>query len=223
MKLSDDRFRDLVAGLFAVVWALLAIAPLYRQDWMLENLLVAAAAAAFLRWRRSLHLSKLSVSLVFVYLCCHEIGAHYTYSEVPYDAWMQALTGTTVSDLLGLERNHFDRLVHFLYGFLLSYPMREVYVRRGWLHGRLTFTFPVAITLAFSALYEIFEWWAAELAGGDLGIAYLGTQGDVWDGQKDMALAGLGAVLVMVATFVAFRRHRPAWDAKSSDRNPHIP
>ncbi len=211
-RLSDDRYRDLAASLFALVWAVLAIAPLYRHDWMLENLLVAIGAAAFLRWRKSIHLSKLSVTLVFVYLCCHEIGAHYTYSEVPYDDWARALTGGTISEWLGLQRNHFDRLVHFLYGLLLAYPMREFYVRRHWLHGRLTFTFPVAITLAISAMYEIFEWWAAELAGGDLGTAYLGTQGDVWDAQKDMVLAGLGSLLAMLATAGAFLRGRPAWD-----------
>ncbi len=216
MPLSDERYRDIAAALFAVIWAALAIAPLYRHDWMLENLLVLLCAGLFLWRRRAIRLSKLSVTLVFIYLCCHEIGAHYTYSEVPYDAWARALTGGTVSDWLGLERNHFDRLVHFLYGFLLSYPMREVYVRQGWLHGRLTYTFPVAITLALSAMYEIFEWWAAELAGGDLGIAYLGTQGDIWDAQKDMVLAGLGAVLVMAATVFAFRSRRPQWDRQQA-------
>lgn len=216
MRLSDQTYRDAAAILFAVVWVALAIAPLYRQDWLLENLLIILAAMLFVRWRKSIHLSKVSIALVFVYLCFHEVGAHYTYSEVPYDDWALALTGGTVSDWLGLERNHFDRLVHFLYGALLAYPMREVYVRRGWLHGRLTFTFPIAITLAFSAMYEIFEWWAAELVGGDLGAAYLGTQGDIWDAQKDMSLAGFGAVLAILATILAFRRRRPEWDLAAS-------
>ncbi len=211
-RISDQTFLDGAALLFAGIWVLLAIAPLYRQDWLLENLLVVLCAGLYLWRRKSIHLSKPSTVLVFVYLCCHEIGAHYTYSEVPYDAWAMALTGGTISDWLGLERNHFDRLVHFLYGLLLAYPMREVYVRQGWLHGRLTFTFPVAITLAFSALYEIIEWWAAEMVGGDLGVAYLGTQGDVWDAQKDMGLAGIGAVLAMMAAFSAYFWLRPAWD-----------
>lgn len=216
IRLSDESYRDIAAALFALVWAALAIAPLYRHDWMLENLLVLLCAGCFLWWRKSIHLSKLSVTLVFIYLCFHEIGAHYTYSKVPYDDWARSLTGVTVSDWLGLERNHFDRLVHFLYGALLAYPMREVYIRKHWLHGRLTFTFPVAITLAFSAMYEIFEWWAAELAGGDLGVAYLGTQGDVWDAQKDMGLAGFGAVLAILATAVGYLRRRPVWDGQGS-------
>jgi putative membrane protein len=205
-RLSDRAYADLLAVLFAVIWVLLAIEPLDRHDWALENLLVLAATIAFLATRKNLHPSKLSSTLVFAFLCVHEIGAHYTYSKVPYDEWMHALTGTTFNALFGLTRNHFDRLAHFLYGALLSYPMREGYIRAQMLKGRLTYTVPVAITLAFSALFEIFEWWAAAIAGGDLGVAYLGTQGDMWDAQKDMALAGIGSVLAMAITFLAHRR-----------------
>jgi putative membrane protein len=215
-RISDDAYRDLLAALFAVIWIALAIAPLYRHDWMLENLLVIIGAAFFLWWRKSIHLSKLSMTLAFVFLVLHETGAHYTYSEVPYNDWTRALFGTSLNEMLGLQRNHFDRLVHFSYGFLLAYPMREIYVRNGWLHGRLTYTFPVAITLGISALFEILEWIAAETVGSELGTAYLGTQGDVWDAQKDMALAGLGAAITIVAAFVAQRKNPPAWEVAAS-------
>lgn len=173
---------------------------------MLENLLVIAVAIAFVWWRKELHLSKLSSTLIFMFLCVHEVGAHYTYSEVPYDRWAEALIGTTITELFGFSRNHFDRAEHFLYGLLLSYPMREAYIHAQMLKGRLTYTIPLTITLAFSAVYEVLEWVAAEIVGGDLGVAYLGTQGDVWDAQKDMALAGLGSLLAMTATFFAHRR-----------------
>jgi putative membrane protein len=206
-RLSDRAYTDLLAAIFAVIWVLLAIDPLYRQDWLLENLLVIAFALAFLWWRKSLRLSKISTSLIFVFLCVHEIGAHYTYSEVPYDQWAEALTGTTITELFGFSRNHFDRLAHFFYGLLLAYPMREAYVDAQMLKGRLTYTIPIAITLAFSAVFEIIEWTAAEIVGGELGTAYLGTQGDVWDAQKDMALAGFGSILAMAAAFIAHRRH----------------
>lgn len=205
-RLSDRTYRDLLAILFAVIWALLAIAPLDRHDWALENLLVLAATVAFLWLRKSLALSKLSSTLIFVFLSVHEIGAHYTYSEVPYDRWAQALLGTTINEIFGFTRNHFDRLEHFFYGALLAYPMREAYIRAQMLKGRLTYTIPITITLAFSAMYEIFEWWAAEIAGGDLGVAYLGSQGDVWDAQKDMGLAGFGSILAMAITFLVHRR-----------------
>jgi putative membrane protein len=205
-RLSNRAYTDLLAALFAVVWVLLAIDPLYRQDWMLENLLVLAAALAFLWWRKTLELSKTSSTLIFIFLCVHEIGAHYTYSEVPYDTWAEMPIGATITEIFGFSRNHFDRLEHFFYGALLAYPLREGYVRAQMLKGRLTYTIPITITLAFSAMYEILEWGAAEILGGELGIAYLGTQGDVWDAQKDMALAGSGAILAMVATFAVHRR-----------------
>jgi len=88
--------------------------------------------------------------------------------------------------------------------------MREAYIRAQMLTGRMTYTIPICITLAFSAMYEIFEWGAAEIAGGDLGVAYLGTQGDVWDAQKDMALAGFGSVLAMAATLFVHTRWKAA-------------
>jgi putative membrane protein len=202
-RLSDQAYTDLLAVLFAIIWILLAIDPLYRHDWMLENMLVVAVAAAFLWWRKELHLSKLSSTLIFVFLCVHEIGAHYTYSEVPYDKWAEAVIGISITELFGFSRNHFDRLEHFFYGLLLSYPMREAYIRARMLTGRLTYTIPITITLGLSAMYEVLEWAAAEIVGGDLGAAYLGTQGDVWDAQKDMALAGFGSILAMAATFAA--------------------
>lgn len=206
-RLSDQRYTDLLAAIFAVIWLLLAIAPLYRQDWMLENMLVVLLAAVFLWQRRTLRLSKLSSTLIFLFLVVHEIGAHYTYSEVPYDDWSRALVGVSINELFGFQRNHFDRLEHFFYGALLAYPMREAYVRAQMLSGRLTYTVPIVITLGFSAIYEIIEWSAAEIVGGDLGAAYLGTQGDQWDAQKDMALAGFGSVLAMGGALVAqFRR-----------------
>jgi putative membrane protein len=209
-RLSNRAYTDLLAVVFAIIWALLAIAPLYRHDWMLENLLVLAAAIVFLWRRKKLELSKISSTLIFIFLCLHEIGAHYTYSEVPYDKWAEALIGTTITELFGFTRNHFDRLEHFFYGALLAYPMREAYVRAQMLEGRLTYTIPITITLAFSAMYEIFEWWAALIAGGDLGVAYLGTQGDVWDAQKDMALAGFGSLLAMTTTALALAHRRYA-------------
>jgi putative membrane protein len=200
-RLSDKAYTDVLAALFAIIWILLAIDPLYRHDWMLENMLVVALAVAFIWWRKELHLSKLSSTLIFVFLCVHEIGAHYTYSEVPYDKWAEAVIGVSITELFGFSRNHFDRLEHFFYGLLLSYPMREAYIHARMLTGRLTYTVPITITLGLSAMYEILEWAAAEIVGGDLGVAYLGTQGDVWDAQKDMALAGFGSILAMAATF----------------------
>jgi len=148
-----------------------------------------------------LTLSLVSYTLIFVFLCLHEFGAHYTYSEVPYDAWFRALTGTTLNSLLGWERNNFDRVIHFCYGLLLAYPIREVFLRVAAVRGFWGYFLPLDLTMSTSMVFELFEWGAAELFGGDLGVAYLGTQGDPWDAHKDMALAGLGALVAMLVTY----------------------
>ena len=111
-----------------------------------------------------------------------------------------------VNDLLGLTRNHFDRLVHFSYGLLMAYPMRELFLRVADARGFWGYFLPLDLTLSTSAIFELFEWAAAELFGGDLGVAYLGSQGDIWDAQKDMALAGLGAAIAMTITLLVNRR-----------------
>jgi hypothetical protein len=119
---------------------------------------------------------------------------------VPYDDWFRALTGRTLSSLTGAERNHYDRLVHFSYGLLLAYPAREVFLRVADVRGFWGYYLPLDVVMATSMLYELIEWGAASAFGGDLGTAYLGTQGDPWDAQKDMALATLGAIIAMVVT-----------------------
>ena len=193
-------FLTVLMVLFGIEWVVLAIAPLDRADWALENALVVVFAIVLVASYRHLTLSKISYGLIFVFLCLHEIGAHYTYSYVPYDQWFAAATGSTLNEVLGFERNHFDRLVHFLYGLLLAYPIREVFLRVANVSGFWGYFLPLDLTMSTSMMFELFEWGAAELVGGDLGMAYLGTQGDIWDAHKDMALASLGALVSMVAT-----------------------
>jgi len=200
MGLSHRRYVLILAGLFAVFWAALAIAPLYRGDWALENVLVAAFVLALIASYRGFPLSRVSYTLIFLFLCLHEVGAHYTYSEVPYDAWTESLFGRPFNALVGWQRNNFDRVTHFAYGLLLAYPLREVFLRIANVRGFWGYVLPLEFTMATSMMFELFEWGAAELFGGDLGVAYLGTQGDIWDAHKDMLLASLGAVLSMTVT-----------------------
>ena len=103
------------------------------------------------------------------------------------------------------ERNYFDRMVHFLFGFLLAYPIRELFMRVAGARGFWGYYLPLDLTMSFSMLYELIEWAAAEVFGGELGAAYLGTQGDVWDAHKDMALASLGALIAMFVTALVNR------------------
>ena len=194
------RWFLVLGALFLLVWAALAIAPLDRKDWALENALVIFIVPVLVLSRKKLPLSRISYTAIFIFLCLHEVGAHYTYAKVPYDAWFSSLTGSTLNGLLGLERNHFDRLAHFSFGLLLAYPIREVFLRVADVRGVWGYYLPLDVAMATSMLYELFEWVAAELFGGDLGVAYLGTQGDVWDAHKDMALAMLGAIIAMLLT-----------------------
>ncbi len=194
--------------LFAIVFAVLAIAPYDRHDWALENVLVVALVAVLIASYRHLPLSRVSYTLLFAFLCLHEVGAHYTYAQVPYDAWWQALTGETFNAMVGWERNHFDRVIHFCYGLLLAYPIRELFLRVVGVRGFWGYFLPLDLTMSTSMLFELFEWGAAEFFGGDLGVAYLGTQGDVWDAHKDMLLASVGAVVAMVVTAAINARYQ---------------
>ena len=186
-------YPRVLLAVYLLWWAALAIAPRYREDWLLENVLVFLAVPLLVVGYRRLRLSDTACTLLFVFFALHAVGAHYTYAEVPYDRWARALTGHTVSDALGLERNHYDRLVHFLYGLLVTPAAIELLDARAPQQGPWRWLLPVLFMASHSTLYEVVEWGAAEVFGGDLGQAYLGTQGDEWDAQKDSALALLGA------------------------------
>lgn len=124
----------------------------------------------------------------------HVVGSHFTYAEVPF--------GYTLQEWCGTDRNMYDRLVHLSFGLLLSYPVREVFIRVSRARGFWGFYLPVELTLAFSAIYELIEWGTAANVDASAGLAFLGAQGDVWDAQKDMAMAGLGSVVAMVVTLL---------------------
>jgi putative membrane protein len=124
----------------------------------------------------------------------HVIGSHYTYVAVPF--------GFTLQDWFGADRNMYDRLVHFCFGFLLAYPVREVFMRLSRVKGFWSYYFPLDLVGASSAAYEIIEWLTALRVDPAAGLAFLGSQGDVWDAQKDMLIAIVGAVLAMLVIFI---------------------
>ncbi len=180
----------LIAIVFVSGWS-----PFNRADWLLENVLVLITLPAlFWAYRRQM-LSTASYLMIFVFLAFHELGAHYTYSEVPYERWFEDLGQWSLNQTMGWERNQFDRLIHLLFGLLWFVPIEQVLtcsvrLPRIWNAG-----FSVTIIIAASTVYELIEWAAAAAFGGELGMAYLGTQGDVWDAHKDIALAIAGSLL----------------------------
>jgi putative membrane protein len=200
MLLAHRRYFLALCAVYLVIWVALAVAPSDRADWALENLLVVVFGAALLASYRRLTFSRISYTLIFLFMCLHAVGAHYTYAEVPYDAWVQALSGRTLIELLGWSRNNFDRIVHFCYGLLLAYPIREIFLRVANVRGFWGYFLPLDLTMSTSMLFELLEWVVVVIVASDLGAAYLGTQGDEWDAHKDMALASLGALIAMGMT-----------------------
>ena len=199
-RLSHSQYLLILVIVFASVWVLLAIHPTDRAAWALENSLVVVGVLVLAGTYRVFTLSRVSYTLLFVFLVLHEIGAHYTYAQVPYDEWFRSVFGFSLNEALGFKRNHFDRVIHFSYGLLLAYPIREVFIRIASVRGFWGYFLPLDLTMSTSMLFELVEWGVAETFGGDLGITYLGAQGDVWDAQKDMALASLGALISMLVT-----------------------
>jgi putative membrane protein len=200
MTITHNRYLLILAAIFAIEWLTLALAPFDRHDWLLENGLVVIVVVIFFLTHKRFPLSRTSITLIFFFLCLHEAGAHYTYSNVPYNIWTQKIFGASLNSLMGWERNNFDRFVHFSYGFLMAYPIREVFLRIANVRGFWGYFLPLDVTMSTSMIYELIEWAAAEIFGGDLGAAYLGTQGDPWDAQKDMFLATIGAVASLTIT-----------------------
>jgi putative membrane protein len=196
-----NKYPLILLAIYTTVWIALAIAPLDRHDWLLENVLVVIAAPLIFIHYRKHPFTNRTYTLLWLFMLLHAIGAHYTYAKVPYDDWMQTLTGHRLNDLLHVHRNHFDRLVHFLYGALLFPVFWELFTPHINGSRALRFLLVIAFITSHAGIYEVIEWAAAAFFGGDLGVAYLGTQGDEWDAQKDMALAICGTLLT--ALFMA--------------------
>jgi len=186
-----NRHQKLLILLFCLVWVWAAINPVFPKDWFLENLLVFIFVPIIFISARYFKLSDSSYTLVTLFLILHVIGSHYTYAHVPL--------GFTIQELLGSTRNMYDRLVHFGFGLLLAYPLRDIFLRVAKVKGFWSYYLPIELVLAFSALYEIIEWLVAAIVDPEAGLAFLGAQGDIWDAQKDMALAAGGAVIAMAA------------------------
>jgi len=185
---SSNRIPLACLIVFGLVWIGVAIEPRYRDAWLLENLLTVALVPLAVFGYRRRPLSDAAYVMATFFLILHTLGSHYTYSEVPI--------GDTVRDLFGLSRNHYDRFVHFSFGLLMMQPLLELAIRRpAAVSPAVRFLIGIALVALASSLYEIVEWWVAVISDPDAGTAFLGTQGDVWDAQWDMALALGGAVL----------------------------
>lgn len=187
MPFASNRLLQVITVSFAAIWISTLTGTTDLNNWMLENTLTILFLIFLVTTFRTYQFSDLSYLLIFVYLSLHVYGSKYTYAENPFGYW--------IKDLFDAQRNHYDRIVHFCFGFLLAYPMRELFLK--WLKYPIivAWVLPVEVTLSISGFYELIEWAVADVFFQAQGQAYLGTQGDVWDAQKDIFLAFSGAIL----------------------------
>lgn len=187
--MRTDRFKVLLFACFALAWVWAAVDPLYPEDWLLENYLVFVFVPIVMVSAHYFKLSNLSYTFITLFMILHVAGSHYTYSETPFGYLLQEWTGA--------DRNMYDRFVHFAFGLMIAYPFREIFMRLARAEGLWSYVFPFAVVLAASAVYEIIEWLVAARVDPAAGLAFLGTQGDIWDAQKDMLAAAGGAAIAL--------------------------
>jgi putative membrane protein len=190
ISFSKNNLLKIYFITFLVAWIVSFINTPNRSNWFTENTLTFICLLLLVLTRNKFRFSDLSYTLFFIYLLLHIYGAEYTYAENPFGYWLK--------NQLGMQRNAYDRIVHFSFGFLMFYPMRDYFKNHFHWPDWVCWILPIEITLSFSAAYELIEWLVADVFFKSEGMAYLGTQGDVWDAQKDMGIAFTGAVLSMI-------------------------
>ncbi len=191
--INSKSIAPKLLGVFSIFWILLAISPLYRDIWVAENLILFVCIYYLLTTYKRFKFSNTSYYLIFIFCILQTIGAHYTYAEVPFGFWM--------ADLFDWQRNHYDRLVHFAFGFLIILPFKEVLIKTLRFANYKTEVFVlVFLFIGIGASYEIVEWWYAIIyeQESQTSNTFLGSQGDIWDAEKDVLLSGLGAWLYLL-------------------------
>lgn len=183
----QNRWLQLFLAVFVLIWISTFTGTTNVNNWLLENTLVLLFLPCLVFTYRKYQFSDTSYLLLCIYLSLHVYGSKYTYAENPFGYWLQ--------DVFHTSRNHYDRIVHFCFGFLLAYPLRELFLRALRYPTWVAWLLPIEITLSVSAFYELIEWAVADVFFRAQGDAYLGTQGDSWDAQKDIFLAFSGAIL----------------------------
>ncbi|WP_282032389.1 DUF2238 domain-containing protein [Winogradskyella eximia] len=180
--------------LFVVVWLDSLIGTTDLNNWLIENTLTVIALLFLILTFKKYKFSNFSYLLICIFLCLHVYGSKYTYAHNNFGYWLQ--------DIMHSSRNQYDRLVHFSFGLLLYYPLQEFLFKGFKITKQIALKIPVLIILSASGLYEIIEWLVADIFFVEEGVSYLGTQGDVWDSQKDMAIAFFGVVIASTLYYV---------------------
>lgn len=191
-RLNDKPIAVILLGFFTIFWLLMAISPLYRGIWVAENIVLLIGITYLIASYKTSPFSNTAYALIFAFCILQTIGAHYTYAEVPLGFW--------VADWLDIQRNHYDRLVHFMFGFLLVFPVKEMLNNSvKFANQHIEILVLVLVFFGLGGFYEILEWLYALLyEHSEAADSFLGSQGDIWDAEKDVLLAGLGAWLYLL-------------------------
>lgn len=189
-----NRTGFLTAAFFLILWVYTFLFTDDRENWLIENMLVFIFITWLFRSSNKPLFNPLSYLLIFSFLSLHVIGSMYAYASVP--------VGFELKDWFHLQRNPYDRIVHFSFGLLLAYPLQQVLLQVFNVRKWRFFIMPVEIILSVSALFELIEWFIGGVLMPHCANTYVGTQGDIWDAQKDMALATLGASITMLLTYL---------------------
>ena len=197
-KLLMNKFPLILLIIYLIEFLILAINPYSRTIWITENSFsVAIVIVLIIFYWRGIKFSNVAYSLMWLYLCFHTIGGHYTFERVPFEF---------ITEFFGFERNNFDRICHFMVGFF-AYAGLEYYEQRQLIKGRkLTIFLMIMAIFGVAAIFELIEWIYAEIASPNAGNAFLGSQGDIWDAQKDMLCDGSGAIFSAILYSIINRK-----------------
>ncbi|WP_461491446.1 DUF2238 domain-containing protein [Pontibacter sp. HJ8] len=191
------------AGIFLIFWVYTGLTTPDMANWLLENTLTLSMVIILIAFYNIFRFTDTSYTLIFLFLLLHVYGSQYQYAENPLGEWLK--------ENYNHSRNHYDRFVHFGFGLLLTYPLFEVSAYGLKLRRFLNYLLPVLLILSLGAVYEIVEWIVADVVykGDEQGMNYLGMQGDIWDAQKDMALALLGAAITTSLALLLGKQKQP--------------
>ncbi len=195
---SRQVLITILLTLCAITWLVAAYHPYNIEAWMLEQIASVIGAGVLIWAAKHVRFSNLSLIGLTLLFIVHTTGTHFTYSLTPYDAFCQRVLGISPNDIFCWQRNHYDRFTHLLFGIACVIPLQELFAAYLTINKNRAWFLSVMLIVAISALYELLEWLAALIFAPDTGTLYLGTQGDVWDAQIDIALALVGAIGVIL-------------------------
>tara|TARA_Y100000310_G_C20672211_1_gene810898 strand:- start:713 stop:1312 length:600 start_codon:yes stop_codon:yes gene_type:complete len=194
-------YPQILLAIFTIVWLVLAISPSYRDIWFAENILSVLLVIGLIVTYKKFKFSNFTYTLLFLFLILHTIGAHYTYAEMPLF--------TMLKNNYALTRNHYDRIVHFLFGLIFFFPIQEILARKLNVKGAWSYLLAFLVVFALKGIYEVVEWLYAIIRESHLvDTFFLGAQGDVWDAQKDMSWGAIGALVSWVGLGLARIIHK---------------